>query len=236
MKRAILILSIVFLLVSNSFAQAFHFTSVIATTNSPIGMVAAPISGYLEFYNFMLIIPKFNVIQEINTPDGAADIKFWDWKMRNFSAGFIFYYTTAPFTVAFALNYEKQGWYALLPRNSSYINFKRHSFSPEVCMSFYFGRSLPLVLEIGARRNFTFAGNGEYRDRKCYNNGFTGIYGIGVSAGRYIDFTIRYEHDYFNYFNQDFTAPNGTKPYQGFTTKHGILTFNYAIPFNWGSI
>lgn len=54
-------------------------------------MVAAPVSGYLEFYNFMLIIPKFNVIQKIYTPEGAADIKFGDWKMRNFSAGFIIF-------------------------------------------------------------------------------------------------------------------------------------------------
>ncbi len=91
MKRAILILYSVFLLVSIIFAQEFHFTSVISTTNSPIGMVAAPVSGYLEFYNFMLIIPKFNVIQKIYTPEGAADIKFGDWKMRNFSAGFIIF-------------------------------------------------------------------------------------------------------------------------------------------------
>lgn len=73
------------------------FSSVISTTNSPIGMVAAPISGYLEFYNFMLIIPKFNVIQKIYTPEGAADIKFWDWKMRNFSAGFIIFLSHGPF-------------------------------------------------------------------------------------------------------------------------------------------
>ncbi len=229
MKRPILILSIVFLSVSNCFAQIWHMTSVISTTNSPLGTVAAPFSGYSGLANFMPIIPKFNVSQKIYTPDGQADVKFWDWGLRNFSAGFRFYLTACRFTLSTTLNYEKQGWKALLPRNSTFINFKRQSFSPEVCMSLYLGSYISCLLEIGARRNYTFAGDGEYRDRKCYNDGVTGIYGIGISFV-FINFSIRYEHDYFDYFNQDFTAPNGTKPYQGFTTKHGMLTFNFEYP------
>lgn len=234
MKRAILILSIVFLLVSNSFAQAFHFTSVISITNSPIGFVLTPVNEYVGTFSFLTIIPKLTIRQQIFTPLGEVPVKFWDWSFRNFSAGFKTYFTVSHFTLSTTLSYEKQGWKAYLLRNRTYVNFKRQSFSPEVCLTFYAGNSDVIFLwETGVRRNFTFAGDGEYRDRKCYNDGVTGIYGVGVSFSYIINFTIRYEHDYFDYFNQDFTAPNGTKPYQDFTTKHGLLSFNFEMPLGW---
>ena len=72
MKRAILILSIVFLLISNCFAQVWHFTSVISTTNSPVGFVLTPVNEYVGTFSFLTIIPKLTIRQQIYTPFGEV--------------------------------------------------------------------------------------------------------------------------------------------------------------------
>ena len=180
---------------------------------------------------------KWRLSQKIETPLGKAKVKYFDWGLRSFSLGYAFGFQsfTGPLGFVMELNYEKQNWKAKLPTNDDYINFSKQMFAPEVCLRFRLGAReslLNFVLEPGVKYNHAFKAYGEYNDKNYVNNGVTGIFGLGYYRKDYhIIGTIRYERDFFDYFNQDFVAPDGSKPYQDFTTKHGLLNICLALCF-----
>lgn len=91
---------------------------------------------------------------------------------------------------------------------------------------------LNVIIEAGAKYNYVLSARGDYDDVKSLNNGFTGVFGVGI-INSFSHFTIqlRYEHDFFDYFNKDF-SPNGTlKPYEGYSSKHGTLNLYSSFGF-----
>jgi len=214
---------------------------LIATTNSIYGPIVAPILGGVSMMNESRFIPqvkpKFRILQKIKTPLGNADIKYWDWSFKNLALGYAFGYTSfeAPLGFIAELNYERQTWDAKLPLSSDYVNFTRHSFAPEACLRLHFGGDIEefisVLIESGIRYNLAFGANGDYKNKDCLNSGITGIFGIGYLYLNMFCFSIRYEHDFFDFFNQDFAAPDGTRPYKDFTTKHGALCWNIVYMF-----
>ena len=176
-------------------------------------------------------------IQNYAKDKNIADIKYWDWSFKNLALGYAFGYTSfeAPLGFIAELNYEKQTWNAKLPLNSDYVDFTRHSFAPEACLRLHLGGDIKefisVLIESGIRYNLAFGANGDYKNKDCLNSGITGIFGIGYIYLSLFSFSIRYEHDFFDFFNQDFAAPDGTCPYKDFTTKHGALCWNIVYMF-----
>lgn len=221
--------------INKAFPQpVWEFHPVITMSNPLYGCVSMPFATTYSFiYRHPLIpsvkttIPKTVII---STPKGKAQIKKIDWCFKNFAVG----YTVGcmpdpeenPVGFQFTLNYERQNLEAKLPGKSEYIDFTRHSVAPEFCMRVTLGNLyIGFVLESGGRLNCAFKASGEYSDRKYVNNGFTGLYGMGFYLlGCF--FSVRYEHDYFDFFNQDFVAPNRSKPYKDFSTKHNLWSIN----------
>ncbi|MBQ3619404.1 MAG: hypothetical protein II939_14755 [Bacteroidales bacterium] len=180
---------------------------------------------------------KYRLQQKIETPDGSAKVKWWDWQLRSFSVGYTFGYLsfTNPFGFVVELNYEKQNWNAKLPKNDDYINFAKTMFAPELCLRLRLGSregNVNFILEPGAKYNYALNAHGEYNGNDHVNNGVTGIFGIGYyNKVAHLIGSIRYEKDFFDYFNQDFVAPDGSKPYNGFKTKHGLLNISLGLCF-----
>jgi len=67
----------------------------------------------------------------------------------------------------------------------------------------------------------------EKQDKKSLNNGMAGNFGIGLintRTGRMV--SITYQKDFFDFFNTDYTTPDGAKPYKGFTSNNGFISVN----------
>ena len=238
----------------NTFAQTisrsgWQLHPVVSTTNSVYSMIlnAVPmnVAGLLVDdsystwgYRFWpMLQQKYTLSKKIETPDGKAETKWWDWGMRSFSVGYTFGYLsyTAPLGFQVELNYEKQNWRAKLPKSDDYVDFAKQMFTPEVFLRIRLGSregNLNFVLEPGVKYNYAFKARGEYNDKKYVNNGVTAIFGLGYySKNKHWVGTVRYERDCFDFFNQDFVAPDGSKPYKDFTTKHGVLNFTGGLIF-----
>lgn len=178
---------------------------------------------------------KFRLAQKIKTPDGDASVKWWDWGMRSFSAGYIVGYTsyTSPFGFAVEVDYEKQNWKAKLPGREDFENYCKQMVTPTGYLRFRIGSKeadFNVLLEPGVKYNYAFKARGDYNDKDYVNNGLTGIAGLGFYIkSMHLMWRIRYERDLFDFFNEDFVAPDGTTPYKGYTTTHSLLVCSMGI-------
>lgn len=82
--------------------------------------------------------------------------------------------------------------------------------------------------------NFKYLGFNDY-DPSVLNDGMR--YRVSVGAvllfkrGLRRSFSIGYEWENFDFFNADYVAPNGTRPFEGYTSKSSYLVFTYSFGF-----
>lgn len=232
---------------------------VVTTTNTVYGMLAQNITHYgvggfvcideedaMKYVTFMnknrWWIPtfrdKFNVMQQIKTPDGKAKMKWWDWGLRNYSLGYHVGYMsyTAPIGFDVQVDYERQSWKAKMPGQNDFKDYAKQMVVPTALLKFRLGdfaeNQFNFIVEAGAKYNYAFKAKGDYDDEESVENGFTGVFGIGlVNPSTHTTLQVRYEHDFFDYFDKDFTTETGLKPYEDVKTKHGALGLFLSIAF-----
>lgn len=220
----------------------WEYGPVITTTNNGYGWFAENLEvyGFASWDNLVFLndnrwwIPsfraRFDVLKDIDTPAGDVKVKWADWGLRNYSIGYHVGYLSyvCPIGLDVQVDYEKQNWRSKLPGQGDYMNYEKQMVVPTVLLKTRIGdfatNTFNIIVEAGAKYNYILSAKGDYDDVKSLNNGFTGVFGIGViNSFSHVTIQLRYEHDFFDYFNKDF-SPNGTwKPYDGFSSKHGTL-------------
>ena len=244
-----------FILISNqNKAQVtrglWEYGPVITTTNNGYGWFAENIKAFGfavgeagEFWNnnrwwIPSFRAKFDVMKSVDSPNDDIKVKWWDWGVRNFSIGYHVGYLSYIYPIGFDLqiDYEKQNWRMKSTVQDDYTSYDKQMIVPTLLLKTRIGdftnKKCNVIVEAGAKYNYAFRARGEYNDVESINNGFTGVIGLGL-INSYSHFTmqLRYEHDFFDYFNQDF-SPNGIiKPYDGVTTKHGTLNLFTSFGF-----
>lgn len=187
---------------------------------------------------------KFFPLKNFTTSDFNLGVKGIIRHPQSRLGGFVF------------LDYRNRGFEMKYPGEEEFRTHIAQSVSPAAGLRLSIGRmtnKVKGVLEAGAAYNLNFKYKGSYdNDLKAVNNGFSGIYGIGIefASGRFEDkditssgnisrsvqstkdfywtMTLQYRQDYYNFFNNDFTH-GGVKPYQGFKSNFGYLGFSVAI-------
>lgn len=252
MKKFLLVSLSLFLLQGTVKAQIsrgqWTYGPVITTTNNFYGNIAENLlwtgieAGELyEEWNFLRgIIPrfraKFDILKDIDTPAGDVKVRWWDFGLRNYTIGYHLGYLPSVTPIGFEVqvDYEKQNWRAKFPGQESYKNYVKRMIVPTVLLKGRFGdftmSNYNIIVEAGAKYNHVLNAKGDYTDVKSLNNGFTGVLGIGVlNTGLHAAVQLRYEHDFFDYFNKNFSPDGITKPYDGVTSKHGTLNLYVTI-------
>lgn len=255
MKKIVLLL-LALVAWSNSFAQVerglWDYGPVISTTNNAYGFFAENIkmyafgsageSGVNFLNNNRWWIPTFrsriDVLKSISSPNDDYKIKRTDWGIRSISVGYHVGYMSYVFPLGFdlQLDYEKQNWKLKNLGNDTYKNCAKNMVVPTALLKARIGDftrdQFNFFLEGGAKYNYAFKTRGYYNDVKSTNNGFTGVLGMGVINPRtHTSIALRYEHDFYNYFNTDYSPDGIIKPYEGFKTKHSSLDLFVTIAF-----
>lgn len=257
MKKYIILLASLFLVQSSMNAQVkrgmWEYGPVITTTNNAYGWVAENIkmlafaaggSSGISFCNsnrwwIPTFRARFDMLKDIDTPYGDAKVKWADWGLRNFAVGYHIGYLSyvKPIGFDFQVDYEKQNWRAKFPGQSSYTNYEKQMIVPTMLVKTRIGdfaeNKMNVIIEAGAKYNYVFDAKGDYDEKESVKNGFTGVFGVGViNTMIHLTVQLRYEHDFFDYFDKDF-SPKGTtlKPYEGYSSKHG--SFNLYTSFGF---
>lgn len=220
----------------------WEYGPIITTTNNAYGWVAENLKVYglasCDAINFLnqnrWWIPsfrsRFDVVKDIDTPAGDVRVKWADWGLKNYSLGYHIGYLSYVYPIGFEfqIDYEKQNWCSKFPGQEDYKDYEKQMVVPTLLLKTRIGdytdNTFNVILEAGAKYNHVLSAKGDYDDVESLNNGITGIFGVGI-INSYSHFTIqlRYEHDFFDYFNKDFSTTESLKPYEGVKSKHGTL-------------
>lgn len=252
MKKILLVTFLLFLLHGTAKGQIsrgqWSYGPVITTTNNFYGNIAENLlwSGiaagelYDEWHFLRGIIPrfraKFDILKDIDTPVGDGKVRWWDFGLRNYTIGYHLGYLPSVSSVGFEIqvDYEKQNWRVKFPDQESFKNYEKRMVVPTVLLKGRFGdftmNDFNIIVEAGAKYNHVLKAKGDYTDVKSLNNGFTGVLGIGLlNTGLHGAIQLRYEHDFYDYFNKDFSPDGFTKPYEGVSSKHGSLNLHVTL-------
>lgn len=255
-KKDLLVLFSLFLIQGIAKAQVsrglWEYGPVITTTNNAYGWVAENLKAYgfglaeqegVTFWNknrwwIPSFRSRFDITKDIDTPAGDVKVKWADWGLRNYSVGYHVGYLSYVSPIGFdvQVDYEKQNWRSKFPGQDDYTNYEKQMIVPTILLKTRLGdftrNTFNVIVEAGAKYNYVLSAKGDYNDVKSLNNGVTGVFGIGV-INSYSHFAIqlRYEHDFFDYFNKDFSPNETLKPYDGFSSKHGTLNLYTSFGF-----
>lgn len=254
MKKIHLLLLSLFLLQGMALAQIkrnlWDYGPVITTTNNAYGWVAENVKAYafaksggIEFWNsnrwwIPTLRSRFDVVKDIDTPSGDVKVRWADWGLRNYSVGYHFGYLpyVSPIGFDVQVDYERQSWRSKFPGTDGYKDYSKQMIVPTALLRArignYTNNRFNLLLEAGAKYNYVVKAKGEYDDVKSLKNGVTGVWGIGL-INTYSHFTmqLRYEHDFFDYFDKGFSPDGILRPYEGVTSKHGVLNLYTSFGF-----
>lgn len=230
----------------------WEYGPVLTTVNNPYGWVAENLKVFgfasgeergIEFWNnnrwwIPSFRSRFRFPQSINSPMGDVKQKYANWGFRNYAVGYHFGYLSYTSHIGYdvQLDYERQTWRAKFPGRSDYTNYSKQMVVPTLLVKTRLGdfvkNKYNFIAEAGVKYNYAFDAKGDYNDTESLNKGFTGVFGVGL-INSYTHFTIqlRYEYDFFNYFNEDFSPDGILKPYEGVKTKHGALNLYFAFGF-----
>lgn len=230
----------------------WSYGPVITTTNNFYGNLAQTlIFGNIPFLAsdseaFMLNnrwwIPsswnKYTIMQKVETPMGKMSAKWWDWKLKNYSVGYHIGYMPKSFPVGFdfQVDYERKGMELKLSGANNYTSYSKQMVTPTMLLKIrlgdYASNRLNPIVEMGGSYDYAFSCKGDFTDINSINNGFSGIIGIGfVNTETHLSVILRYEHDFYDYFNQKFT-PDGTLcPYKDCKTAFSCLSVAFIIGF-----
>lgn len=231
----------------------WEYGPVMTTVNNPYGWVAENLKAFgfssageqgVEFWNSnRWWIPsfrsRFDVMRSMDAPVGDVKVKWANWGFQNYAIGYHFGYLSYVSRIGFDIqvDYEKQTWRAKFPEMAAYRNFSKQMVVPTFLLKSRLGDFVKdrfnAIIEVGAKYNYAFKAKGDYNSTKSVNNGVTGVVGVGI-INTHTHFTIqlRYEHDFFDYFNKDY-SPTGTtlKPYEGYSSKHSTLNLYTSFGF-----
>lgn len=230
----------------------WEYGPVITTTNNGYGWVAENLKtvGFasaerdgINFWNknrwwIPSFRARFDVLKDIDTPSGDVKVKWADWGLRNYSIGYHVGYLSYVSPIGFdvQVDYEKQNWSSKFLGQEDYMNYEKQMVVPTVLLKTRIGdfatNAINVIVEAGAKYNYVLSAKGDYDEVKSLNNGFTGVFGIGIiNSFSHLTVQLRYEYDFFDYFNKDF-SPNGTlKPYEGYSSKHATLNLYTSFGF-----
>lgn len=234
-----------------TFGPKVEFTDNLygAVANYGTGLLSAGVTALTGSpWVSKLLIPssagtRLLVNRDIVTPAGAAQVRWWDWKLRNHVFGYEFEFqpTVSHLGYGFELDYERQSRMAKLPGADDFMEFSKMMVTPGVTLQYQFSdlieHSWTVNLVVGAKYNYAFKCSGLSDEVKSVNNGFTGTIGLGVSflpsnvdidtgyEFSYYQIRVMYSRDMFIYFNPEYVNAAGVKPYEGWTSKYGYLTF-----------
>lgn len=86
-----------------------------------------------------------------------------------------------------------------------------------------------IVLEGGASFNYATKYTSFFDwGRSAVNNGFRSRLGIAFSTQRFGAYYVRWEHDMYDFFNQNFSMPDGSKPFEGIRNDFNHVVFGWA--------
>jgi hypothetical protein len=151
----------------------------------------------------------------------------------------------------FTVGYQYRNFKMQYPGESEYKVHKMHIVTPAVGLFCRIGKKESIVklhLEAAIAYNYNWKYKGSYENNlNVVNNGFSGVYGIGVAVtpsakqtytrgytSRDADgavgmlLVLGYRHDYFNCFNNNFTF-DGVTPYKGFKNFFGYPTISLSV-------
>lgn len=256
MKKSLFVLFSLFLMQGTVKAQLtrglWEYGPVVTTTNNGYGWFAENAKAYglvssgertIAFWNrnrwwIPSFRARFDIVKDIDTPAGDVKVKWWDFGLRNYSIGYHVGYLSYVRPIGFDIqvDYEKQNWRSKFPGQDNYMNYEKKMIVPTILLKTRLGdytqNTFNVIVEVGAKYNYAFDVKGDYDDIESVKNGFTGVFGVGM-INSYSHFTLqlRYEHDFFDYFDKDF-SPYGTfKPYDGVTSKHGTVNLYGSFGF-----
>ena len=181
---------------------------------------------------------RFDVIKSIETPSGDVKVKWADWGLKNYSIGYHVGYLSyiLPIGFDFQVDYESQTWSSRFPGQDDYKNYSKQMICPTLLLKTRIGdyttKNGCAIIEAGAKYNYAIDANGEYNDRKSVKNGVSGVAGIGwLNSLSHFAIFLRYEHDFFDYFDKGYSPDGAIKPYMGVTSKHGAINLYTSFAF-----
>ena len=121
--------------------------------------------------------------------------------------------------------------------------YKAHSFTAGISVRFtplvarvndsfneYYERWSPII-EVGTKYNKVFSCRAPYGNAKDqFGSGFSTRFGAGVRFSNW-SATLSYEMPTYNYFNKDFVAPDGSKPYANIKSKSHNINVTILMDF-----
>lgn len=256
MKKILLILCSLFLLQEAAKAQIrrglWEYGPVVTTTNNAYGWAIENLKvqafahgkekGITFLNNNRWWIPsfraRFDVMKDIDTPNGDVKVKWGDWGLRSYSVGYHVGYLSYVSPIGFDLqvDYERQNWESRFPGQADYKNYEKQMVVPTLLLKTRIGdftrNTLNVLVEAGAKYNYVVGAKGDYDKVESLNNGMTGVIGLGIiNSFTHFTLQLRYEHDFFDYFDQGFSPDGVLKPYEGVTSRHGTLNLYATFAF-----
>ena len=87
------------------------------------------------------------------------------------------------------------------------------------------------IIELGTKYNKVFSCRAPYNNAKDqFGSGFSSRFGAGVRFSNW-SATLSYEMPTYNYFNKDFVAPDGSKPYANIKSKSHSISLTVLMDF-----
>lgn len=210
----------------------WSFKPKITTTNNVYGNLFGGLL-YLDTFWWPEASSKFRIIQEIQTSEGSIPLKWWDWRLDNFSVGYQVGYSSKdiPLGIRFQIDYEKVS----LTTADTDQTFSKGMIVPTIGISVrfldYYTAKYNPTIELNTSYDYAVTCKGVYSDIKSINNGFSSSIGMGViNTQNHARIILSYEHVFYNYFNQSYEI-NGAQPYKNTITKFGYLHLTTSFGF-----
>ena len=168
---------------------------------------------------------RFNVVKKIEFNGEKATfypkfsqmwgLESWskvDWGLRTFALGYHVGWLSRTYPVGFdfQLDYAQEGYKIILPDSEDKIKIAKQMLSAtalaKIRLLKYESNHLNPILEIGGSYNYALNYKDDFiHDKDAVNNGFTGIIGLGfVNTDAHIQWSLRYEHTFYDFYNKDF--------------------------------
>ncbi len=170
---------------------------------------------------------------------GPESWKYFDWGLRSFAAGYHVGWLSRIYPVGFdlELDYAQEGYKIILPDSEERIKIAKQMLSAtalaKIRLLKYESNDINPILEIGGSYNYALNYKDDYiHDKDAVNNGFTGIIGLGfVHTDAHIQWSIRYEHTFYDFYNKDFEY-QGRKIFEDSKSTFGRIgvAISYSLP------
>ena len=161
-----------------------------------------------------------------------------DWRFRSFSAGYHIGWLSriSPIGFDFQADFAQEGYELKFPDIEEKMKTTKQMLSTtllaKIRLMKYESNRINPVIGIGGSYNYTLRYKDDItHDKDALNNGFTGIIDLGfINTEAHIQWSLRYEHTFYNFYNKDFEL-NGMKIYEDSKSTFGRIgaVFTYSF-------